>query len=105
MKRRYKQLLDKYYETEDEKARERLKQKLHKKYGTNKRCFRCKSQLLVSDLKSYSYLCLECDENMYSFEGVDQKMCIKTEFIDIDERIDGFKKRSEEHTSELQSPA
>lgn len=25
----------------------------------------------VSDLKPYSYLCLECDENMYSFEGVD----------------------------------
>lgn len=71
MKRRYKQLLDQYYKTEDEQTRERIKQKLHRKYGTNKKCFRCGSQLLVSDLKQYKYLCLECDENFYEFEGDD----------------------------------
>ena len=71
MKRRYKKLLEQYYNAEDGETIEKLKQKLHKKYGTNKKCFRCGTQLLVSDLKSYSYLCLECDENMYSFEGDD----------------------------------
>ncbi len=71
MKRNYKQLLEKYYNAEDEENIEKLKQKLHKKYGTNKKCFKCGSQLLVSDLKQYTYLCLECDENFYEFEGVD----------------------------------
>ena len=71
MKRKYKQLLDQYYKTEDEEKIEILRQKLHKKYGTNKKCFRCGSQLLISDLKQYTYLCLECNENLYKFEGVD----------------------------------
>ena len=73
MKRRYNQLLDKYYEYRDKK----LKDKLYQKYGTNKRCFRCGNQLLVSDLKQYKYLCLNCDENFYEFETMENK---KVEF-------------------------
>lgn len=68
MKRRYNQLLDKYYEYKYKQ----LKDKLYQKYGTNKRCFRCGSQLLVSDLKQYKYLCLNCDENFYEFEALER---------------------------------
>lgn len=68
MKRRYKQLLDQYYEEENEDMKSKLEQQLHKKYGTNKKCIKCRNQLLVSDLKRYKYLCLSCDENFYSIE-------------------------------------
>lgn len=68
MKRNYNQLLEHYYNEQKEDHKQILKQKLYKKYGTNKRCFRCGSQLLVSDLKQYKYLCLCCDENFYEFE-------------------------------------
>lgn len=68
MKRGYKQLLDQYYEEENEDKQYKLKQQLHRKYGTNRKCIRCGNQLLISDLKRYKYLCLECDENFYSFE-------------------------------------
>lgn len=71
MKRRYNQLLDRYYKCYDEenevKAKE-LKKELYKKYATHKHCPRCGSQLLVSDLKQYKYLCLNCDENFYGIE-------------------------------------
>lgn len=72
MKRKYNQLLDKYYKADDEVKVKQLKDKLHQKYGTNKRCFRCRSQLLVSDLKEYKYLCLNCDENFYEFEALER---------------------------------
>lgn len=68
MKRRYKQLLEKYYNEENEETLKLLKIKLYKKYGTNKKCFRCGSQLLISDLKHYKYLCLNCNENFYGIE-------------------------------------
>lgn len=73
MKRRYKQLLDKYYEEENEDKQYKLEQQLHKKYGTNKKCVKCGNQLLISDLKQYKYLCLNCDENFYSFETKDKE--------------------------------
>lgn len=47
----------------------KLKYEIFDKFGTDKKCFRCGSQLLVSDLPNYSYLCFECDENMYEFEA------------------------------------
>lgn len=69
MKRRYKQLLDQYYELQnDNKDTQRIEQKLYQRYGTNKYCPKCNNQLLVSDLKQYRYLCIKCDENFYSFE-------------------------------------
>lgn len=68
MKRRYKQLLNQYYKEENQNIKQRLEQKLYQKYGTNRKCFRCKKQLLISDLKQYQYLCLKCDENFYTFE-------------------------------------
>lgn len=72
MKRRYNQLLTQYYKEESEDRIKQYKDKLHQKYGTNKRCFRCGSQLLVSDLKEYKYLCLNCDENFYEFEALER---------------------------------
>ena len=63
MKRRYKKLLYEYYEEENEDKKNILEQKLYKKYGTNKTCIKCGKQLLVSDLKQYKYLCINCDEN------------------------------------------
>ncbi len=74
MKRGYNKLLDSYYKALDEENEEliqELSEKLHKKYGTNKHCFRCRNQLLVSDLKGYKYLCLKCDENFYGFETLE----------------------------------
>lgn len=68
MKRRYKKLLDQYYEEENEDKQYKLEHQLHNKYGTNKKCAKCGKQLLISDLKQYKYLCLNCDENFYSFE-------------------------------------
>lgn len=61
-------LLDQYYQEEDTIKKNELKQKIYQKFGTNKKCFRCGNQLLVSDLKEYKYLCLNCDENFYEFE-------------------------------------
>ena len=64
-------LLNKYYDEENEIKKSKLEQRLYEQYGTNKKCFRCGKQLLVSDLKEYKYLCLNCDENFYSFEVVE----------------------------------
>lgn len=69
-RRKLIQMLNEYDEETIESKREELKIKLFKKFGTNKKCFRCRSQLLKSDLPSYKYLCLECDENMYKFEAI-----------------------------------
>lgn len=68
MNRKYEQLLKKYYDTENETEIKILEQKLYSNYGTDKKCFRCGKQLLISDLKEYKYLCLNCNENMYEFE-------------------------------------
>ena len=46
--------------------------RLFDKYGTNKKCFRCGTNLLKSDLKGYKYLCIECDENFYEFETLEK---------------------------------
>lgn len=37
----------------------------------NKRCNKCGSILLKSDLKDYSYQCMNCDEDLYKFEAHD----------------------------------
>lgn len=68
MKRRYKQLLEKFYKEENKELIKLLELKLYKKYGTNKKCFICGNKLLISDLKHYKYLCLNCNENFYEIE-------------------------------------
>lgn len=73
MKRKYKQLINKYYEEENKKSKERIKEKLYKRYGTNKYCYSCHQEVLISDLKQYKYLCLNCDENLFSFEVVNKE--------------------------------
>jgi acetyl-CoA carboxylase beta subunit len=64
-------MLEQLDDTTDAKKQEELKQKIFNIFGTDKKCFRCKSQLLISDLKNYSFLCLKCDENMFNFEAID----------------------------------
>ena len=72
MKRRYAQLLERYYNVKNEELRKIVKQKIYQKYSINKHCIKCGNKLLVSDLKEYKYLCLECDENFYEFETLDR---------------------------------
>ena len=62
--------LEKWQLTDDEEILEKgkLKYDIFERFGTNKKCPKCGSQLLVSDIESYDYLCFECDENMFSFE-------------------------------------
>ena len=73
MKRRYAQLLEQYYNVNNEVLQNKLKQKIYQKYVTNRHCTKCGKPLLVSDLKEYKYLCLECDENFYAFETMENK--------------------------------
>ena len=40
---------------------------------TNRFCFRCNSRVYYSDVKGYSYVCHECDENMCEFETYKKK--------------------------------
>ena len=54
--------------TDDEWGYDVLKRELFDKFGTSRVCTRCKSQVLLSDLPNYDYLCFECDENLYDFE-------------------------------------
>lgn len=68
MSKRYKNLLKQYEDEKDSQKQKQIELKLYKKYGTKKKCFKCGNQLLVSDLKEYEYLCLKCNENIYSFE-------------------------------------
>ena len=72
MKRRYAQLLEQYYNVKNEELRKRVKQKIYQKYETNRHCIKCGNKLLVSDLKEYKYLCLECYENFYEFETLER---------------------------------
>ena len=62
--------IEKYEETDEDDIlkKGKIKYEMFEKFGTNRKCFRCGNQLLISDLPSYEYLCLECDENMYYFE-------------------------------------
>lgn len=67
-------LLNEYEQLDDSDIikKGKLKYAIFDKFGTNKKCFRCGSQLLESDLPDYTYLCFECDENMYEFEAKDE---------------------------------
>lgn len=60
--------LDNYYNEDNETQREIIKEQLHKRFGVDKKCKKCRDKLLKSDIADYSYLCLSCDENFYSFE-------------------------------------
>lgn len=62
---KYSKLLEKYYNTENNTE---IKEVLFKQYGTDKKCRKCSTPLLKSDLKEYKYLCLNCEENFYDFE-------------------------------------
>lgn len=35
---------------------------------TNRFCCRCGQKVFHSDVKGYSYVCKQCDENLYLFE-------------------------------------
>ena len=72
MKKTYNQLLEEYYKADDEDRRIKLKEKIYQKYSINRYCRKCGKQLLVSDLKQYKYLCLNCDENFYEFEALER---------------------------------
>lgn len=65
---KYSKLLKKYYDTEDIETSQEIKEILFEQFATDKKCCRCSSPLLKSDLKEYKYLCIECDENFYGFE-------------------------------------
>ena len=54
--------------TDDEWEYGVLKKELFDKFGASRVCARCKNQVLCSDLPNYNYLCLECNENLYTFE-------------------------------------
>ena len=62
------ELLDKFYNTDDEEERENIKEKLIKRYGVKRYCHCCGTEVIKSDLPQYPYLCLECDENMFGIE-------------------------------------
>ena len=68
-------MLNKYENINDDEIlkKGKIKYKIFEKFGTNKKCFRCNSQLLISDLPEYDYLCFECDENMYEFEAINEE--------------------------------
>lgn len=68
-------MLNEYENTNDDEIlkKGKIKYKIFEKFGTNKKCFRCNSQLLISDLPEYDYLCFECDENMYEFEAINEE--------------------------------
>ena len=70
LNKNYLKMLDEFYDAPTREIHEKIKKELLEKYNTGKRCFRCNSPLLPSDLKDYTYLCLECDENMYEFESI-----------------------------------
>lgn len=71
MNKELEKMLIKYDNTDDSEIlkKGKLKYEIFEKFGTDKKCFRCGSQLLVSDLPDYDYLCFECDENFYKFEA------------------------------------
>lgn len=73
MNEKYNKLLKQYYNENIILKRQNIEKILYRKYGTDKKCFRCGSQLLISDLKEYKYLCLNCDENYYKFETIDKR--------------------------------
>lgn len=71
MNKELEKMLNEYETIDDDEIlkKGKLKHEIFEKFGTNKKCFRCGSQLLISDLPDYDYLCFECDENMYEFEA------------------------------------
>ncbi len=44
---------------------------MKKTYGTSAKCPKCGKQLYTSDIKGYSFVCKECDENFYTIEVQD----------------------------------
>lgn len=71
MNKDLEEMLNEYENIDDSEILKKgeLKYEIFEKFGTNKKCFRCGSQLLISDLPDYDYLCFECDENMFEFEA------------------------------------
>ena len=51
-----------------ENVQKELEDNFRKKLITNTCCSDCDSKLYISDLIDYSYVCLECDKNLYDFE-------------------------------------
>lgn len=65
-RKKLEKMLEKYYKDIDNNSK--IKEKIHKKYGVDKKCPHCGEELIISDLKDYKYLCLKCDENFYEIE-------------------------------------
>lgn len=65
LKKYYKMLNDLDIDDTDLKT---MRDNITKKYGVKKYCGNCNHELIKSDLREYTYLCLECDENYYEFE-------------------------------------
>ena len=63
-------MLIKFDEVSDDNSLEKgkIKEEIYSNFGTNVVCPRCRTQLLISDLPDYKYLCFECDENFYGIE-------------------------------------
>ena len=56
---------------------------------TNRFCLKCGSRVYYSDVKVYSYVCHECDENLYFFETYKKK---HNNFIEqVMQKVKGWK--------------
>lgn len=64
--------LDKLENTKDSKERRFILDNIYRKFGTNRKCFRCCTRLVISDLPQYDYLCLQCDENFFYCETTNE---------------------------------
>ena len=76
-------LLDEMQQTDDILEFGTLKWQLYEKYGVNKICPRCGTQLLKSDLPQYKYLCFECDENYFDIEAKEKGQIQMVGMLDI----------------------
>lgn len=75
MKRGKNYWYDKYrnfaykYDFEGDIPLDYFKKHIVPKYGVNRYCPHCLQMLVKSDIPTYPYLCLRCDENFYNFES------------------------------------
>lgn len=87
------QLLDKLDKATDEDNIEKTKFEIFEEFGTQCNCPKCGTQLLVSDLPEYKYLCLECYENFYEVEvgKCEPNYLVKNEVVEpnFDEMLKG----------------
>ena len=57
----------------------------------SRKCNRCGSYVLKSELKEYSYQCMYCDEDLYTFETTKTTRKISNiEYKDLIEQVDSL---------------